>query len=108
MLLKAQMQKEPGKFRMLRMGGDRLLVPDVPEEEEEEELQESSAQSEALPARSGIRSHFFLRQEVDVASIKGRLPAAKEREAHEKAKLVSIPHTPPNAAQDRCQSVVFG
>ena len=82
------MNKEPGRFRLLanKLGAERLIALDLP-------VEEDAAHDEALPACSaGIRSRFFERREADVASNKGRLPAAKEREANEKAKLVSIPH----------------
>ena len=84
--LQAQIQNEPGRFRLLlnHFASEALLVLDEP-------LEEDSAQSGAVPARSiGSPSRFFERHEEELASHKGRLPAAKEREANEKAKLVSI------------------
>lgn len=89
-LLEIQVLREPGKFRLLqnKLAGERLLVTDLP-------VEEDATLEEALPVRSaGIRSRFFERREADVASNKGRLPAAKERETNEKARLVSIPCIP--------------
>ena len=96
--LDAQMQQEPGKFRLLQFGHalEHLVVMDAPAEEDAD-------QSEAPPARrTGSLSRFFDRREEEVASHKGRLPAAKEREASEKAKLVSLPQSQPLRVSSKC------
>lgn len=88
-MLQGQMQHEPGKFRLLLHGPalESLVVIDQP-------VEENFDPHEALPARRISRpGQFFERREEKVTSNKGRLHLAKEREANEKAKLVSIPHT---------------
>ena len=88
-MLQGQMSREPGKFRLMlhRHALESLILMDQPANEDIEP-------HEALPARRvSSFSRFFERREEEVILNKGRLHAAKEREADEKAKLVSISHT---------------
>ncbi len=93
-MLQAQIQDQPGKFRLLleNLAQEFLIARDEP-------VDDDVAHNGALPARSmGSPSRFFERHEEEVASHKGRLPAAKEREANDKSKLVSISQTPAASA----------
>ena len=81
---KFQIQAEPGRFRLLlnELAREALVVLDEP-------VEEGVAQSRPLPARSsGSSGPFFERHQEEAASNKGRLPAAKKREAN--AKMVSL------------------
>lgn len=80
--IKAQFMLRPGKFRiMLDKLACQLLVIDEPVEE--------GVPVRPPPSFTPRPSAFFDRKVGKVVSEKGRLAPAKEREANEKAKLVS-------------------